>query len=69
MITRLMLKVGIKENVSFLINSGIDGIMLIGNTVSMSISGPTERFTEQKIPIFISLAKEPAIKISVLLGY
>lgn len=36
---------------------------------SISISGPTERFTKQKIKIFIPLAKEAAMKISVLLGY
>jgi DNA-binding IclR family transcriptional regulator len=36
---------------------------------SISISGPTTRFTEQKIPIFISLIKEAAMKISALLGY
>ena len=36
---------------------------------SISISGPTARFDEQKISIFISLVKEAAMKISVLLGY
>jgi DNA-binding IclR family transcriptional regulator len=36
---------------------------------SLTISGPTERFTEKKIPLFISLVKEAAEKISVSLGY
>lgn len=36
---------------------------------SLSISGPSTRFTEQKIPIFISLVIEAAKKISVLLGH
>lgn len=36
---------------------------------SLSISGPSARFTKQKIPIFISLVIEAAKKISILLGY
>jgi len=36
---------------------------------SLSISGPTTRFTKKKVPIFISLVKEAAQKISVYLGY
>jgi len=36
---------------------------------SLTVSGPTERLTEQKIPKYASLLKEAAMKISVLLGY
>jgi len=35
---------------------------------SLTISGPTGRFTKKKIPIFISLVKEAAERISILLG-
>lgn len=36
---------------------------------SLSISGPTTRFTKQKIPTLISLVKEAAKEISKSLGY
>jgi DNA-binding IclR family transcriptional regulator len=36
---------------------------------SISISGPTERITKQKILKYVSLAKESAMKISILIGY
>jgi len=36
---------------------------------SLSVSGPTTRFTKEKIPKLISLAKEAAQKISASLGY
>jgi len=36
---------------------------------SLSISGPTTRFTKKKVSIFISLVKEAAQEISVSLGY
>ena len=36
---------------------------------SLSISGPTTRFTKKKIPVLISLVKKAAQKISVSLGY
>jgi IclR family KDG regulon transcriptional repressor len=36
---------------------------------SLSISGPTTRFTKKKVPMLISLVKEAAKKISVSLGY
>ncbi|MBA3061393.1 MAG: IclR family transcriptional regulator [Atribacteria sp.] len=36
---------------------------------SLSISGPTTRFTKKKVPILISLVKEAAQKISTSLGY
>lgn len=36
---------------------------------SLSISGPTTRFTKKKIPVLISLVKEAAQKISASLGY
>jgi len=36
---------------------------------SLSISGPTTRFTKKKVPILISLVKEAAKKISISLGY
>jgi IclR family transcriptional regulator, KDG regulon repressor len=36
---------------------------------SISVSGPTERITQQKIDLFASLVKESAMKISILLGY
>ena len=36
---------------------------------SLSVSGPTSRFTKKKVPMFISLVKEAAQKISVSLGY
>lgn len=41
-----------------------------GNVIaSISISGPITRFTKKKIPIFISLVKEAAEKISTKFGY
>lgn len=36
---------------------------------ALSISGPVLRFSEEKIPILISLVQDAAMKISVLLGY
>ena len=36
---------------------------------SISICGPTERFTDNKIQMFISLVKGSAMKISELMGY
>jgi DNA-binding IclR family transcriptional regulator len=36
---------------------------------SLTISGPTERSTEKKIPLFTSLVKEAAEKISVSPGH
>ena len=36
---------------------------------SLSISGPTTRFTKKKVPMLVSLVKEAAQKISVSLGY
>jgi DNA-binding IclR family transcriptional regulator len=57
---------------------GIPGIASIGAPIlnytgkvvgAISISGPTLRFTKRNNPRFISLVREAAMKISVLLGY
>ena len=36
---------------------------------SLSVSGPTTRFTEEKIPVLVTLVKDSAKKISALLGF
>ena len=62
--------IGIEERIPGATSMGAPILNYTGKVVaSISISGPTTRFTEQKIPIFISLVKEAAMKISVLLGY